>query len=244
MWYIHSSPTHHHVDVSGGETKDNCDTEWGVINNKYYKWPLYHTRQKRGIDDGDLFADYLHKFFYGDIDEKCTPLVNQIPIDILNRADEEFEMLTTILLPLTTMEHCIPYDRLHTMDEKDNVIELVDTQVFCCRGIRRTCICLQSYGKVKKLSFKKVPHNELVPVRGIYLKKWPYPTHNPMTQDQLYPIIQLPSQVKDSVSTPTNRQELEEGLQCTCSNHKYVDQECFYQRIMLMNDNHVKDKSQ
>ena len=118
----------------------------GVIKNKYYKWPLYHTQQKRGIDDGDLFADYLHKFFYGDIDEKCMPLVNHIPIDILDRVDEEFEMLMTILLPLTTttMEHCIPYEglynRVHTMDEKDDVIELVDMQVFCCRGIRRMCI--------------------------------------------------------------------------------------------------------
>ena len=113
--------------------------------------------------------------FYGDIDEKCTPLVNQIPIDILDRADEEFQMLTTILLPLTTTtEHCISYEGLynglHMMDEKDDVIELVDTQVFCCRGIRRMCICSQLYRKAKKLSFKKVPRNELVPVRGIYLK--------------------------------------------------------------------------
>ena len=162
-------------------------------------------------------------------------------------------MLTTILLPLTTttIEHCIPYeglyDRVHTMDKKDNVIELMDKQVFCCRGIRRMCICSQSYRKVKKLLFKKVPRNELIPVRGIYLKKWPYPTHNPMTQDQLYPIIQSSSQFKDSttsVLTPKNRQELEEALQCMCSNHKCVDQECFYQRIMLMNDNHVKDRSQ
>ena len=112
------------------------------------------------------------------------PLVNQILIDIVNGADEEFEMLTTILFPLTTpTEHCVPYeglyDRVHTMDEKDNVIELVDTQVFCCRGIRRRCICSQSCGKVKKLSFKKVSHNKLIPVRGIYLKKWPYPTHDP-----------------------------------------------------------------
>ena len=82
------------------------------------------------------------------------PLVNQIPIDILDRADEEFEMLTTILLPLTTttIEHCIPYeglyDRVHTMDKNDNVIELMDKQVFCCRGIRRMCICSQSYRKV------------------------------------------------------------------------------------------------
>ena len=168
--------------------------------------PLSYTT-KRGIDDGDLFAYYLHKFFDGDIHEKCTHLINQIPIDILDRADEEFEMLTTILLPLTTMEHCIPYNGVHTMDEKDNVIELVDMQVFCCRGIRRTCICSHSYGKEKKLSFKKVPRNELLPVRGIYLKKWPYPTHNPRTQDQLYPIIQSSSQFKDlmtSVSTPTN----------------------------------------
>ena len=71
----------------------------------------------------DLFADYLHKFFDGDINEKCMPLVNQIPIDILDGADEEFEMLTTILPPLTTtLEHCIPYeglyDGVHTVDEK------------------------------------------------------------------------------------------------------------------------------
>ena len=156
-WYIHSSPTHHHVDVGGGETKDNCDAEWGVINNKYYKWPLYHTRQKRGVNDGNLFADYLPKFFDGDIHENCMPLVNQIPIDILDRVDEEFEMLMTVLLPLTTMEHCIPYDGVHAMDEKDDVNELVDTEVFCCRGIKRTCICSQSYGKAKKLSFKNTP---------------------------------------------------------------------------------------
>ena len=42
-WYIHSSPTHHCGDVGGAETKDNYDAEWEVINNKYYKWPLYHT---------------------------------------------------------------------------------------------------------------------------------------------------------------------------------------------------------
>ena len=219
----------------------------------YISYIMYHTPQKRGVDDGDLFADYLHKFFYGDIDEKCMPLVNQIPIDILDRTDEEFVMLTTILLPgtTTTMEHCIPYeglyDGVHMMDKKDDVIELVDMQVFCCRGIRRTCIGSQSYGKANKLLFKKVPRNELIPVRGIYLKKWPYPTHDPMTQDQLYPIIQSSSQFKDSttsVSTPTNRQELEEAPQRMCSNHKYVDQVCFYQRMTLMNDNHVKDKSQ
>ena len=78
------------------------------------------------------FAKYLHKLFDGDIDEKCMPLVNQILIDILDRVDEEFEILTTILLPLTTttMEHCIPYeglcDRVHMMDKKDDVIELVN----------------------------------------------------------------------------------------------------------------------
>ena len=99
----------------------------------------------------------------------------------------------------------------------------------------------------RKMSFKKVPHSELVPVRGIYLKKWSYPTDDPATQDQLYPIIQSLSQCKDSmmsVSTPTNRQELEEAPQCACSNHRYIDQECFYQRITLMNNNHVKDKLQ
>ena len=137
------------------------------------------------------------------------PLVNQILIDILNGADEEFEMLTTILLPLTTitMEHCIPYkglyDGVHMMDEKDDVIELVDTQVFCCRGIRRMSICLQSYGKAKNCHSSKC----LLISSFQYLKKWPYPTHNLMTQDQLYPIIQSLSQFKDlttSVSTPTN----------------------------------------
>ena len=91
--------------------------------------PLSCTK-KEGVDDGDLFADYLGKFFDGDIDEKCMPLVNQIPIDILDRADEEFKMLMTVLLPLMK-ERCIPYDdelydRVHMMDEKDNVIELID----------------------------------------------------------------------------------------------------------------------
>ena len=131
---VHSShdhyvvPTHHSGD---DEMRDHDDAEWGVINNKYYKWPLYRARKKRGVDDGDLFADYLGKFFYSDIDEKCMPLVNQILIDILDRVDEEFEMLMTVLLPLTK-EHCSPYDDelydgVHMMDEKDDVIELMDT---------------------------------------------------------------------------------------------------------------------
>ena len=122
------------ADNDSLSTFSYCQSQWSLLIRRVTK--LAH--------DGDLFANYLHQFFYGDIDEKCMPLVNQILIDIINRADEEFEMLTTILLPLTTMEHCIPYDGVHMMDEKDNVIELVDMQVFCCRGIRRTCICSQS----------------------------------------------------------------------------------------------------
>ena len=105
---------------------------------------------KEGRHDGG----FLHKFFNSEINHKCTPLIIQLPQQILDEhpPNKRFNFLLTIHVPLKD-NNCIEknHDGVHTMNEQPEIMMLKDVQLYCCRGINKSCSCRQL--PMKTLSF-------------------------------------------------------------------------------------------
>ena len=71
-WYIDSTSF---TSEEKDEKEVINDGEWGVVNAKFYKWPLYQLQKIGNDKGGDMVVDFVHKFFYGDINNGCTPLI-------------------------------------------------------------------------------------------------------------------------------------------------------------------------
>ena len=115
-----------------------------------------------------------------------------------------------------------------------------DIQLYCCRGISKSCTCRQL--PMKTLSFKKVPTNDNYPMKGIFLNEWPYKNHDPRKQDQLASTIVESYYGQQQQQQQRAQMPLESPYPvCSCiySNDKFLDQWCFYQKLTLVNGKHV-----
>ena len=121
----------------------------GVVNNKVYKWPLYQLQKIDKDKGGDMVVDFVHKFFYSDINNGCTPLIIQLPQDISeqypNHNEEVPNLLTTIHIPLdNTSNHVEAHDHdgFHTFEDQGEMITLSNVKLYCFRGMNKNCSCL------------------------------------------------------------------------------------------------------
>ena len=139
-----------------------------------------------------MVVDFIHKFFDGDINNGCTPLIIQLLQDISkqypNHDKEVQNFLMMIHVPLDS-NHVEAYnhDGFHTFEDFGEIITLSNVKLYCCRGMNKNCSCLQL--PTQSLTFKKIKiddHNSSV--RGLFLHKWPY-DHDPRKQDQSALII-------------------------------------------------------
>ena len=225
------------------------DGEWRVVNKKFYKWPLYQL-QKIDNDKGSDMVDFVDKFFNGDINNGCTPLIIQLPQDTSeqypNRHKEVPNFLMTIQVPLddNTSSHVEAqddHDGFHTFEDQGEMITLSNVKLYCCRGMDKNCSCLQL--PTQSLTFKKIEiddHN--YSVGGFFLHNWPY-DDDPRKQDQSAPVIEsLEMKNQQHQQEPLPPQHY--SLCCWSINDKYVNQECFYQKLTLVNSNHVQQSTQ
>ena len=51
--------------------------EWGLVNGKFYKWPLhkYWKPVHEDQDDEDLVSHSMHRYFDGDMTTQSNPLL-------------------------------------------------------------------------------------------------------------------------------------------------------------------------
>ena len=206
-WYISCC---HSADLNN-MVLNEMYPEWGVIDGKYYAWPLY-TGQLESVDET---INFIHNFIDGMI---RTPLINKIPSKMDN-----LKKLTTVLL----CNELLPddgYNGFHSMEGKcDNTILL------CCRGFVKTCNCSQDLGEKNKRSFKK--REDLSPKNSLFLCTWPYP-HKPADQDQLFPIL---NKMKN-VMAPKDLVLQESTCENCIKNMSFEHQSCFYQQITLLSN--------
>ena len=186
-WFVHSTWFAGNDDTEEADDNEVIDeSEWGVLDDKFYKWPLYQWLPDDSERGGDMMVDFLHKFFNCEINRNCTSFIIQLPQQILDEhpPNKRLNFLLTIHIPLKD-NNCIEknHDGVHTMNEQPKIMMLKDIQLYCCRGINKSCTCRQL--PMKTLSFKKVPTNDNYPVKGIFLNEWPYKNHDPRKQDQL-----------------------------------------------------------
>ena len=116
-WYINC---YHPADLNN-MVHNELNPEWGVINGKYYTWPLY-THQDESVDEP---MNFIHSFKDRMI---RTPLINEIP----NKMDN-LKKLTTVLV----CDDLLPddgYDGFHSMEGKCDDITLNNTILLCCTG--------------------------------------------------------------------------------------------------------------
>ena len=196
---------------------NEMNPEWGVIDGKYYAWPLY-THQDETVDET---MNFIHNFIDGTI---CTPLINEIP----NKMDN-LKKLTTVLV----CNDLLPddgYDGFDSVEGKCVDITLNNTILLCCRGFVGTCNCNQNLGKNKR-SFKK--REDLSTKNSLFLCTWPYP-HKPADQDQLFPIL---NKMKNLKQLAPKYLVLEETLCENCiKNMSFEHQSCFYEQITLLSN--------
>ena len=124
----------------------------GVVNKKFYKWPLYQLQKIDNDKGGAMVVDFVHKFFDGDINNGCTPLIIQLPQDISeqypNHDREVPNFLTTIYVPLNNTSNRVEeHDHVgvHTFEDQGKMITLSNA---------RNCSCLQL--PTQSLTFKKI----------------------------------------------------------------------------------------
>ena len=107
---------------------------------------------------GDMVVDFIHKFFNGDINNGCTPLIIQLPQDISkqypNHDKEVSNFLTAIHVPLNN--NCVEahnHDGFHTFGDEGEIITLSNVKLYCCRGMNKKYSCFHL--PTQSLTFKK-----------------------------------------------------------------------------------------
>ena len=240
-WYIDSTSF---ASEDKDENEVINDGEWGVVNKKFHKWPLYQLQKIDNDKGGDMVVDFVHKFFDGDINNRCTPLIIQLQQDTSeqypNHDKEVPNFLMMIHIPLNNTSNSVEahdYDGFHTFEDQGEMITLSNVKLYCCRGMNKNCSCLQL--PTQSLTLKKIKiDNHNYSIRGFFLHNWPY-DHDPRKQDQLAPVIEsLEMKNRQHQREPPPSQYYSPCCWCTCINDKYVNQECFCQKLMLVNSNH------
>ena len=98
----------------------------------------------------DMVVVFVHKFFDGDINNGCTPLIIPLLQDISeqypNHDKEVPNFLTTIHVPLDNTSNYVEahdHDGFHTFEDQGEMITLSNVKLYCCRGMNKNFSCLQ-----------------------------------------------------------------------------------------------------
>ena len=81
-WFIDSSSL---LSIDDVVSHDMC-MEWGLVNGKFYKWPLYKYWKPvhEDKDDEDLVSHFMHRYFDGDLTILLNPILAQLPNHLLD----------------------------------------------------------------------------------------------------------------------------------------------------------------
>ena len=147
-----------------------------------------------------------------------------------------FNSFCTINVPLLRKNETNneSFDGVNTLENEENSTIIVnDAALFCCRGIKTDCHCVQM--RFKELKFKKITINDEYPIGGIYLNKWPYEiNHGPREKDQLSNAIGELQERQQQQQQQLSEKEQHSPPPCHLCNDKYTDQKCFYQSLSLI----------
>ena len=134
-------------------------------------------------------------------------------------------------------------DGYHTFEEKDELLVLENAILFCCHGINFKCLC--ELTKFHQMKFKKISPSEGYPNQNLFLQKWWY-IHNVRHHDQLAAIVSAFSSHHHTTTPqlhnePNQEQEDNKELCQVCIEDKYIEQNCFYQTVSLVNTSNHGD---
>ena len=195
--------------------------------------------------DEDLVGHFMHRYFDGDLTTLSNPLLAQLPNHLLDSVQQEkIAPMTTIHVPLentTTENHIDGVDGYHTFEGKDELLILENAILFCCDGINSKC----EPTKFRQMKFKKIPPSEDYPNQNLFLQKWPY-VHNVRHHDQLAAIVSAFSSHHHTTTPqlhnePNQEHDDNEELCQVCIEDKYIEQNCFYQTVSLVNTSNHGD---
>ena len=131
----------------------------------------------------------MHRYFDGDLTIKSNTVLAQLPNRVIDSLREKIIALTTIQVPLFPRQKTYEndHDGYHTFGNKEDVITIENTTIFCCQGFHSTCSCKQV--KFRQISLKNTPKSNDYPIEGLYLDRWPYIHHGLQEHNQLSNIV-------------------------------------------------------